>query len=442
MRQTTLQPLRMLRTKLGLLAAALLLGPAATGLAEDLHVATTGSDWSAGSATAPFRTIRQGLEVAGPGDTLYLHAGTYAEEVSSYAGRIRGGESWANALIIAAFPGDTVVLEPPSGSDRVVTLADASASYIVIRGIVMDARNVRYEGVKITWSSPDPANSSHHIRIEDSEVINAPGQGVLVAGHHNELLRLRVHGNGLSDFDHGIYISSPDNLVDGCEVYQNAGWGVHVYNGEATDADRNTVRNNRIHDNARVGRRGAGIVLSSGEDNIAYNNIIFGNKHGIQVDLNAVRSRLYNNTLFAQGNDGILVGAGATDTDIRNNLLFDNSAGITNTGIRTSSGANLVTHDPGVVDAARFDVHLLASSPAIDGGEALAAVPFDFDHVPRPEGGGYDIGACEFRNYLTPGLRLTPSTFGIGQAVALPLSPANGSPEPSNSSSSTPPTFR
>ena len=384
-------------TKLGIAVAALLLAPAAFALANDHHVATTGDDWGAGSATAPFRTIRQALNVAGPGDTVYLHAGTYAEQVSTYQGAIQGGASWADALIISALPGDTVVLEPHSGSERVFTLAAASASYIVVRGIVMDARNVKYEGVKVTWSGVDPANSSHHIRIEDSEVLNSPGQGVLVDGHHNELLRLRVHGNGVSDFDHGIYITSRDNLVDGCEVYQNAGSGVHVYNGAAKGADRNIVRNNRIRDNARIGRRGSGIVLSSGEENIAFNNVISGNKIGIQVDYAALRSRVYNNTIFAQANDGIYVGAGAADSDVRNNLVFGNSQGITNAGIRTKTGTNLVATDPGVVDAARFDLHLRASSPAIDTGAALDGVPFDHDRVPRPQGAGYDIGAYEYR---------------------------------------------
>ncbi len=432
----------MLRWTLALLAAAALFGAAATVQADDRHVSPTGSDWSAGSATAPFRTIRQGLDVSGPGDTLYLHAGTYAEQVSSYDGPIRGGASWADALLIAAFPGDTVVLEPPSGSQRVFTLADARASYIVIRGLVLDARNVKYEGVKITWSGPDPANSSHHIRIEDSEVINAPGQGLLVAGHHNEFLRLRIHANGVSDFDHGIYITSPDNRVEGCEIYQNAGWGISVYNGEANDADRNVLNNNRIRDNARVGKRGAGIVLSSGEDNVAFNNVIHGNKVGIQVDYSAARSRVYNNTIFAQAGDGIFVGAGADDTELRNNLLFANGAAITNGGIRTRTGANLVNGDPGVVDAALFDVHLRASSPAIDAGETLSAVAFDFDQVPRPQGAAYDIGAYEYRDYSTPGLRLTPMTLGIGQALPLPESPLNAPPEPSKRSSSTSPTFR
>ena len=394
----------MTRTKLALAVAALLLAYAPRAFAVERHVATTGNDGASGSLAAPYRTIRHALDEAGPGDTVYVHAGTYAEPVSTEDGAIRGGTSWANALVIAAFPGDTVVLEPPARSHRVLMLADARASYVVIRGLALDARNVKYEGVKITWTGSDPRNTSHHIRIEDSEIVNAPGQGLLVGGHHNELLRLRVHGNGVSDFDHGIYITSPDNLVDGCEVFQNAGWGVHVYNGEANDADRNVLRNNRIHHNARVGGRGAGIILSSGEDNIAFNNVVFGNKIGIHVDYAAVRSRVYNNTVFAEASDGIHVGAGARDTDVRNNLVFGSPADFTDAGIRTTTGTNLFGSDPGLVDVSRFDAHLRASSAAIDKGTALDAVPFDHDHVPRPQGSAWDVGAYEYPEMTAPTL--------------------------------------
>ncbi len=390
---------------LAVAAIALLVAHAAVTLADEVHVATSGDDSAEGSAAAPYRNIRRALDAAGPGDTVYLHAGTYEERVSSDEGAIRGGTSWADALVIAAFPGDEVVLLPPARSDRVFMLADARASYVVIRGLVLDARNVRYEGVKITWSGPDPSNSSHHIRIEDSEVVNSPGQGLLVGGHHNEFLRLIVHANGVSDFDHGMYITSADNLVEGCEVFQNAGWGVHVYNAEANDADRNIVRSNRIFHNARVGGRGAGIVLSSGEDNIALNNIVFGNETGIQVDYGAVRSLVYNNTIFAQANVGIYVGAGASDTDVRNNLAFDSPADFTNSGLRTTAGTNLLGFDPGVIDAAGFDARLRASSAAIDKGARLDAVPFDHDRVPRPQGSGYDVGAFEFTAETAPASR-------------------------------------
>ncbi len=392
----------MSHTLLGFAATALFVAHATLALAVERHVAPTGNDGAAGSLAAPYRTIRHALDQAGPGDTIYLHAGTYAEHVSTDDGAIRGGTSWATALLIAALPGDVVVLEPSARSQRVLMFADARASYVIVRGLVLDARNVRRDGVKITWSSPDASNASHHIRIEDSEIVNSPGQGLLVGGHHNELLRLRVHRNGASDFDHGVYITGPDNLVDGCTVNQNAGWGVHVYNGEANDADRNVVRNNRIFENARVGKRGAGIGISNGSDNRVYNNVVFGNKIGIAVDYEAVGSRLYNNTVFANAGYGFYLGKRAIGTDVRNNLVFGNRPDFADDGVRTTTGTNLFGGDPGVVDASRFDARLGPSSRAIDQGAMLEAVPFDRDHVPRPQGVAYDIGAYEFTPVAKP----------------------------------------
>lgn len=385
------------RIGIGIAAALLLSQAARPAAATEFHVATTGDDHAPGSAASPFLTIRRGLDAAQAGDTIYLHAGVYAEGVSTEDGPIRGGTSWADALTIAAWPGDTVVLRPRKGTPRVITLARPEASFIVFRGLVLDARRVRFDGVKITWSTFDPSNGSHHIRIENSEVMNARRQGLLVGGHHNEFLRLRVHDNGRSDFDHGLYITGADNLVDGCEVYRNAGWGVHVYDGDSSDADRNTVRNSRIYANARIGRRGAGVILSSGEDNIALNNVIFGNRVGVQVGPNTARARIYNNTVFAQTDIGIGVDEGAADSEVRNNLVFANPSAIRDAGARTLISSNLVNVDPGVIDAATFDARITESSLAIDAGEPLEAVPFDHDGNPRPQGAGYDVGAFERR---------------------------------------------
>jgi parallel beta-helix repeat protein len=390
--------------RIGLAAAALLAVCAGHALAAERHVSTIGNDGAAGTLAAPFRTLRRALATAGPGDSILLHAGTYPERISTDDGEIRGGSSWANALVIAALPGDTVVLQPPSGSTRVVMLANPRASYIVIRGLALDARNVTYDAVKITGSLPDASKVSHHIRIEDSEVANAPGQGLLVLGHHNEFIRLRVHDHGTTDFNHGFYIVGPDNLIDGCDVYRNAGAGVNVYNGNATDADRNVVRGNRLHHNARVGRRGTGLVVSSGEDNLAYNNVVFANKDGILVNYGATRSRIYNNTVFAQRELGIYVGAKASDTDVRNNLVFRNRPDFANVGRRTTIGTNLIGVEDRIADAASFDARLLETSTAIDSGATLDAVRIDHDGAPRPQGAGYDIGAFEYPRNQSPTL--------------------------------------
>jgi hypothetical protein len=48
-----------------------------------------------------------------------------------------------------------------------------------------------------------------------------------------------------------------------------------------------------------------------------------------------------------------------------------------------------------MVDPASYNFHLQASSLAIDSG-AVVPVPTDHEGRPRPQGGGYDIGAYEY----------------------------------------------
>ena len=142
--------------------------------------------------------------------------------------------------------------------------------------------------------------------------------------------------------------------------------------------------------------RGAGLILSSGDGNLAYNNVIYANQVGIHVDYGAANSRVYNNTVFAQSEDGLHIGPGASDTDARNNLVFSNHPDFRNRGVRSTTGTNLIGGSPRIRDAASFDARLVETSAAVDAGATLEAVPFDADLVPRPQGARYDVGAYEY----------------------------------------------
>ena len=83
-----------------------------------LHVATTGSDQSDGSAHAPLRTINHAAQLAHPGDTVVVHAGVYREWVRP----VRGGLSDRRRITYTAAPGEHVVItgsEPVTGWNRV-----------------------------------------------------------------------------------------------------------------------------------------------------------------------------------------------------------------------------------------------------------------------------------------------------------------------------------
>jgi len=111
------------------------------------------------------------------------------------------------------------------------------------------------------------------------------------------------------------------------------------------------------------------------------------------------------------------------------NVLFNNLIVTTNTGwnkLKTfydwTQGNNVVVT---TIDAAKFvnpaidDYRLLPGSPAINAGRDVSSrgVTFDFNGIPRPSGGAWDIGAFELAGNQKPTV-----TVGANQTLTLPTS--------------------
>jgi len=357
------------------------------------YVSTSGLDSNPGTLAEPFRTLNKAVSVLQPGDTLYIRGGTYVENLNN---NIPGGTSWSNPVTIAAYPGETVIVQAASSGVGVVYLAAASRSYIILDGLILDAAKTATNVVKITAGSTTGA--SNHIRIQNSEIRNAVHQGILITqpgADYNEFINLKIHDNGSSVLDHGMYFEDNHNLVDDCDVYSNYGYGIQIYkwigvNGQ--DASYNTVRNSKFHDNGK-----SGIGLFVGDGNVAYNNITWNNgEAGINVDYGASHTEVYNNTIYHNSNNGIEIDSTSTGAVIENNILYQNGwLAIWNLGSGTVADHNLTT-DPGFVNAAAGDFHLTTGSAAIDAGITISLVTTDYDGVIRPQNGAYDIGAFEY----------------------------------------------
>ncbi|HEV8725279.1 MAG TPA: right-handed parallel beta-helix repeat-containing protein [Candidatus Binatia bacterium] len=358
--------------------------------AATYYVAANGTDNAPGTELQPLRNIAKGVSMLRAGDTLLIKQGTYAESINSNVLPIVRGSSWSTPVTIAAYPGHTVVLKPgPTG--EVINLAQSSIQYLVIDRLVIDATNAKF-GVSIT-------NGARYIRIQNSEVKNSRLSGILLSDRagYNQLINLKVYSNGTNRYDHGIYIATSHNLVDGCEIYDNSAYGVHIYNSASGErADNNVIQRSIIRNNGVRDESSAGIILSSGEGNGAYNNIVRSNPHGISVNHRALNSKVYNNVIFGNGHNGIDVGSGSTGALLKNNIVYKNGADIYNVGYATGLANNL-TRDPKFVDPAAGNFSLQATSPAIDAGITLIEVRDDFNGVPRPQGTAYDIGAYEFK---------------------------------------------
>ena len=381
------------------------------------YVATTGNDANSCAAAqdinTPKRTINNAVYCLTPGSTLYIRTGTYPEQLWD---AIPSGTSWSQPVIVAAYSGETVILQPLVGASRVLHFQN-SHQYIVIDGLILDGINIVDEVVKITYGS-DPATSAHHIRIQNSEIKNGPVNAILVGGNtgYNEFINNKVHDNGTTDFEHGIYVANNNNLIEGSEFYRNSGWGIHLFGGGPS---YNIVRNNRVHDNARVGNRGPGIGIY-GWGNLVYNNVVWGNAEGIQLD-GGGDNELYNNTIYGNNSArgchcGIALGS-TSNTIVKNNIVYQNDGSAISGDSGLVQSNNLIDIDPHFLNAAALDFHLLSTSPAIDAGATVASVMTDADGVSRPQGQAHDIGAYEVVGQTSvPSLTITDISLAEGNA--------------------------
>jgi hypothetical protein len=151
-------------------------------------------------------------------------------------------------------------------------------------------------------------------------------------------------------------------------------------------------------------------------NNLIVNNGLGGAAGGIHLvdepDCGNPSSRdvVVNNTIFEPSIAAIRVNLGAEDNVIFNNLIISTRGEpiADEDGLSIiDSATNLVFPDATAeifADPAAPDYHLAASSPAIDAGAAsfsgASAPAADFDGLPRPGGGGIDVGCYEY--YSTP----------------------------------------
>ena len=149
------------------------------------------------------------------------------------------------------------------------------------------------------------------------------------------------------------------------------------------------VTNNTIFNVGDNGHSAGGPIIIDSHvtmDNNDFNNNIFANTQGgycfweySEGGTFGTNNRYYNNEEYNCGGE----------------IWISGSAN----HIGTQTGNPLFVNDTGTTTG---DYHLQATSPAIHNGTPTGAPSIDFDGVPRPQGGSYDIGAYQFVGSTRP----------------------------------------
>jgi parallel beta-helix repeat protein len=224
------------------------------------HVATTGSDVTGtGTLANSFKTIQKAADIVQPGDTVFVHQGTY-RNADFNDGDIWGGDNLVkitangnadNYITFMPFPGDQVLLE----SDSNYNILLKNASYIQIIGF-----EAKGNGDMITQAEADAAwglykdsnGTVHDLAIELGIDINDPAlRGTTLAKPPTPNIKKPSYYNG-----RGIVASQSYHII----IKNNI---VHDMTGSAIRADKSdyvTITNNEVYHNTYWTSAGVGAI--------------------------------------------------------------------------------------------------------------------------------------------------------------------------------------
>ncbi|MGA9544158.1 MAG: DUF1565 domain-containing protein, partial [Candidatus Sulfotelmatobacter sp.] len=106
----------------------------AAGAHSDLYVSTNGNDSNPGTIDKPLRTIQHAADIAKPGDTVNLRAGTYCQQLAVNV----SGNAEQGFITFRSQPGEHAILDggcltPPAGQSSMVLLTNVS--FVRIEGL-------------------------------------------------------------------------------------------------------------------------------------------------------------------------------------------------------------------------------------------------------------------------------------------------------------------
>jgi hypothetical protein len=360
--------------------------------AATYYVAPNGSNSNKGSSGSPFRTIQKAADIVNPGDVVIVRDGVYTGGSTLVVEISRSGTA-SQWITFKAENEWGAIIDGRNNSTRHGIDLDEGVGYVRLEGFRIrgtisggfsayeDTHDIVYyrnllhdigrnctdtEGGQVGFRDDETSTRI----VYDSNVLHTIGR----LRPHEGCINLST--NNYVNHDHGMYL-----------------WGSHL-----------TIVNNVFYNI----RSGWSIQSAEGANDwlIVNNTFAFPNpdRDGHVVLWNSNRNFVIANNIFYQPRNAAIQltpCAGKTNVVVRNNISTAPqmlSSGTCN-GISLSN--NDTSTDPRLVDPELGSFQLRETSPAIDVADIAFSAVLDHNGTPRPQGGGFDIGAFEYADPST-----------------------------------------
>jgi parallel beta-helix repeat protein len=230
-------------------------------------------------------TIQEGIDAAIPGDTVFVYAGTYDEDVTI-----------TKTINLTGEDRDTTIINSTDKMGIYVTNAD----FVNISGFTVV--NGSWAGIRLM-----PSNNS----LISNNRVEMNDYGIEIVNSNNTIVKNNIASNN-SNY-HGIYISySTNSTIDNNICLGNKGAGIYiadysinniVTNNNCSNAqygiwvrlwsDYNTILNNNIFSNSIYG-----VSIYDSDGITLINNTFLNNYRGIYSRWYSYNNQIYNNSIL------------------------------------------------------------------------------------------------------------------------------------------------
>lgn len=247
--------------------------------AADVFTTGTGSNTNSGIASAPFATINYALTKAQPGDTIYIDAGSFTEQVIvTKSITIRGA-----GRALTTINGPAAPLAPPPNFDEIgiiqsyVGIGDVLIEDLLVDGTNSDERHAILIQGGGRVSNCEMRNANNGFFFRDHSGAPSTALGINNYIHNISFVGILFAGNGMD-------ATATSNIID----LNGAAYGMGFIAGYGGDGN---LKNFTATNNSLINFNGLGMLVSTLQPAQIHSNSItritgnfFQNISGITID--------------------------------------------------------------------------------------------------------------------------------------------------------------